>query len=45
MKKIRYAVIGINGIGKWHSLIAKNNKNTDLIALVDMGKVPTLSLN
>src|SRR5581483_6735916 len=36
MKKVRYGVIGIKGIGNLHSLFARQNEKAELTALVDV---------
>lgn len=38
MKKIRYGVIGIKGIGNLHCRFARQNKNVELVALADVDK-------
>ena len=39
MNKVRYAVIGINGIGKTHIRAVQQNKRAELTALVDVDSV------
>lgn len=38
MKKVRYGVIGIKGIGDLHCRFARQNENVELTALVDVDK-------